>query len=272
MLQARQGSMCSAITAIPRQQVVGFFRLDSHLFVEVPKSSLIPLVFHLLLGVCTKRLETRLSWLEPMLCKGGTESSRNLGRKMIEMRGEIGDNSNEMKICDVVHVFPIYAAVDSFNRHALPFLINDTSDMIGGMECAGLAIVEAKHSARRSMLQNILLPQPVLENTLVPLHIIRNLAEIHLTPCRSVPYLFLQRTEICAGQRVQRIASRALANAVAKLAKHSLHIDVGLTSEKPQSKWQSEVTASVSVATRNEGTYSANLDLKKKCQKGKRLW
>jgi hypothetical protein len=47
---------------------------------------------------------------------------------------------------------------------------------------------------------------------------------------------------------------------------------VGLTSEKPQSKRQSEVAASVSVATRNEGTNSADLDLKEKCQKEKRLW
>jgi hypothetical protein len=169
-----------------------------------------------------------------------------------------------MKVRDVVDVFPIYAAVDGFNCHILAFLFDDTSDVISGMECTGLAIVEAKCGACRSMLQNILLPQPMLENTLIPLHIIRNLAEFHLTPRRSVPYLFLQRAEICVGQRVQCIASRALANAVAKLSKHSLHINVSLTGEKPQSKRQSEVTASISVATRNEGTNGADLDLKKK--------
>jgi hypothetical protein len=178
------------------------------------------------------------------------------------MWGVIHKNLNNTKVHNIVNVFPIYAAVDGFDCHILSFLFNDASDVISGVESAGLAIVEAKHSAHRSMLQNILFPQPMLENIL--LYIIRNLAEFHLTLCCSILYLFLQHAEICIGQCVQHIASCALGNTVAKSAKHSLHINMGLTDEKPQSKQQSEVAASILVATRNEGTNGADFDLKKK--------
>lgn len=101
------------------------------------------------------------------------------------MWGVVHENSNKMKVRDVVNVFPIYTAVDCFDCHILPFLFDNASDVI----CAGLAIVEAKCSTRRSVPQDILLPQPVLENTLVPLDVIRNLAEFHLSPCCSIPLL-----------------------------------------------------------------------------------
>ncbi|KAJ7762446.1 hypothetical protein B0H14DRAFT_2633940 [Mycena olivaceomarginata] len=58
---------------------------------------------------------------------------------------------------------------------------------------------------------------------------------------------------------------------VTKPAKNTLHIDVGLTRENPQTKRQSEVAASISVATYDEGTNGIDLDLKKKTSEWEKI-
>lgn len=71
-------SVGSPISAIPRQKVIAFLGLDSHLLVKVAKAGLVALVLHLLFGVGTERLKVFLSRLEAMLREGGTEASRDL--------------------------------------------------------------------------------------------------------------------------------------------------------------------------------------------------
>jgi hypothetical protein len=128
-----------------------------------------------------------------------------------------------------VHMFPVDAAEQILHVQALSFLFGNALDVICSMECAGFAIIQAKDSASCSVLHHVLPAYTMLEDTFVPLNVIGNLSKLGLIPLRGISYLLLQSVEARVRQRIERITSGAIADAIAKPAKDAFHIDMGLT-------------------------------------------